>query len=43
MEVFRTVGQIDQVESFWGRRLANPLQPDLRSPFGVSPVRINEC
>lgn len=36
--MFRTIGKVDQVESFGGRRVTNPLQPDLRSPFGVSPV-----
>lgn len=35
----RTVGQVDQVEPFGGRGVANPLQPDLRCFISVSPVR----
>lgn len=38
VEVFRTIGKVDQVESLGGRRVANPLQPDLCSPFSVSSV-----
>lgn len=37
-EVFRTVGQVNQIESFGGRRVANLLEPDLRSPFGMTPI-----
>lgn len=42
-EVFRTVGQVNQVESFGGRRVANLLEPDLRSAFGMTPILNDDC